>query len=93
MAQSLQRTTVSLPKTLLAGLDRLVQNGAAESRSQLIASAVEAELRRREREDINAEFAAMATDANYQAEVVQLMREFATTDREAWDGLAQEDAR
>ena len=49
MARSLQRTTISLPKGLLAGVDRLVHDGLAESRSQLIAAAVEAELRRRQR--------------------------------------------
>ena len=84
MARSLQRTTISLPKGLLAGVDRLVHDGLAESRSQLIAAAVEAELRRRQREEINAQFAAMASDAHYQAETAQLMREFPTADRETW---------
>jgi len=91
MPRSLQRTTISLPKGLLAGVDRLVHDGLAESRSQLIASAIEAELRRRGRELINAEFAAMASDADYKAEVAELMKEFATTDQEAWDALAQEE--
>ncbi len=93
MSHSLQRTTISLPKTLLAGVDRLVHDGLAANRSQLIAAAVEAELRRREREQINARFAAMASDADYQTEVAQLMREFATTDRECWEALSPQDAR
>ncbi len=84
MAHSLQRTTISLPKGLLAGVDRLVHDGLAVSGSQLIAAAVEAELRRRQREQINAQFAAMASGADYRAETAQLMREFSTTGRETW---------
>jgi metal-responsive CopG/Arc/MetJ family transcriptional regulator len=93
MAHTLQRTTISIPKALLAGVDRLVQDGLAENRSQLIASAIEAELRRREREHIYAQFAGIASDEDYRADAAQIMREFATADREAWDALAHEDAR
>ena len=46
--------------------------------------AVETELRRRERAAIDAEFALMATDPEYQAETAQIMRDFDGADRETW---------
>ena len=88
---SSQRTTISLPAELLAGVDRLVRHGLAQSRNQLIASAIEAELRRRERAAIDAEFASMATDVEYQSEIRRLMREFSSADRDTWQALAEED--
>jgi metal-responsive CopG/Arc/MetJ family transcriptional regulator len=92
-SRPLQRTTISLPTDLLASVDRLVRAGLAGSRSQLIAEALEAEVRRREREEIDSQFSAMAADSDYQAEAALLMREFASADLETWTRLPEEEHR
>jgi metal-responsive CopG/Arc/MetJ family transcriptional regulator len=84
----LQRTTVALPMELLGAVDRQIRAGSAANRNQFIALAVEAELQRRERAAIDAEFALMATDAEYQAEAAGIMSDFDASDRETWAGLA-----
>ena len=71
---TLQRTTVALPADLLGAVDRLVRNGSVANRNQFITLAVESELRRRERAAIDAEFAFMASDHEYQAEAASIMR-------------------
>jgi metal-responsive CopG/Arc/MetJ family transcriptional regulator len=87
----LQRTTVALPLELLGAVDRLIRAGSAANRNQFIALAVEAELERRERAAIDAEFALMAADAEYQAEAAGIRRDFDASDRETWAGLAPDD--
>jgi metal-responsive CopG/Arc/MetJ family transcriptional regulator len=89
---SLHRTTVALPGELLAAVDRLVHKGSAPNRNQFIALAVETELRRRERAAIDAEFALMAADPDYQAEAAQVMRDFDASDRETWENLVKAEA-
>ena len=84
----LHRTTVALPADLLAAVDRLIRTGAAANRNQFITLAVETELRRRERAAIDAEFARMAADPDYQAEAARIMRDFDASDRETWENLA-----
>jgi metal-responsive CopG/Arc/MetJ family transcriptional regulator len=84
----MQRTTVALPEDLLAAVDQLIRAGAAANRNQFIALAVETELRRRERDAIDAEFALMATDPDYRAEAARIMRDFDASDRETWEDLA-----
>lgn len=88
---SLHRTTVALPGKLLAAVDQLVQTGSAPNRNQFIALAVETELRRRERAAIDAEFARMAADPDYQVEAAQVMSDFDASDRESWENLAKAD--
>jgi metal-responsive CopG/Arc/MetJ family transcriptional regulator len=85
------RTTVALPGELLAAVDRLVRTGSVPNRNQFIALAVETELRRRERAAIDAEFALMAADPAYQSEAAQILHDFDTSDREAWENLAKAD--
>ena len=88
---NLQRTTVALPADLLGAVDRLVRTGSVANRNQFITLAIETELRRRERAAIDAEFALMASDPDYQAEAAQILRDFDASDREAWADLAQGD--
>lgn len=55
----------------------------AHSRSELLADAARLELARLERERIDAEFAAMATDPSYRREAVRLVAELDGVSREA----------
>ena len=89
MARALHRTTISLPEDLVAAVDVLVRAGSAANRNAFIASAVESEVRRRERAAIDAEFAEMSGDTEYQVETAQIMKEFDTADREMWEDVAQ----
>jgi len=83
----MQRTTVALPADLLGAVDQLIRDGSVANRNQFITLAVETELRRRERAAIDAEFALMASDPEYQAEAARIMRDFQTSDDESWSGL------
>ncbi|HLQ34374.1 MAG TPA: ribbon-helix-helix protein, CopG family [Chloroflexota bacterium] len=84
MPSGVTRTTLTLPTDLLKEADRVVRQGGARSRNELLAEALRRELAVRERAEIDAAFAAMADDADYQAEVEQLSREFARSDWEAF---------
>jgi metal-responsive CopG/Arc/MetJ family transcriptional regulator len=86
---NLHRTTIALPGDLLAAVDQLVHTGSAPNRNQFITLAVETELRRREHARIDAEFALMAADPDYQAEAARIMRDFDASDRETWENLAK----
>jgi metal-responsive CopG/Arc/MetJ family transcriptional regulator len=88
---SLHRTTVAMPGELLAAVDRLVRSGSTPNRNQFITLAVETELRRRELAAIDAEFALMADDPDYQTEAARIMRDFEAADRETWENLAKAD--
>ena len=72
----MQRTTVAIPADLLGAVDRLVRTGSVANRNQFITLAIETELHRRERAAIDAEFALMSADSDYQAEAARIMREF-----------------
>jgi metal-responsive CopG/Arc/MetJ family transcriptional regulator len=80
-----------MPGDLLAAVDRLVRAGSAPNRNQFITVAVETELRRRELAAIDAEFALMAADPDYQTETAGIMRDFEGADRETWENLAKAD--
>lgn len=56
MAAEMSRTTLNLPTELPREMDRVVQEGKARSRSELVAAAVRRELAVRERAAIEAEF-------------------------------------
>ena len=70
-------TTLALPLDLLAAVDKVVQEGRAGSRDELVRQ--RAELRR---SALDAEFRHMADDADYQKDVHQILGEFAQADRE-----------
>ncbi len=77
------RTTVALPTDLLEAADRVVRAGRARSRNDLLVTALRRELAAQERAAIDAAFADMARDADYQAEATAIAAEFAAADWEA----------
>ncbi len=78
------RTTLTLPIELLEATDRAVREGKARSRNEFVALALRRELTAQKRAEIDVAFAAMADDAEYQAEVIMMSNEFATADWEAF---------
>ena len=77
------RTTLALPADLLEAVDRLIEQGQARSRNDLIANALRHELATQERAILDAEFRQMET-AGYQREARQILAEFAQSDWKAW---------
>jgi Arc/MetJ-type ribon-helix-helix transcriptional regulator len=82
-----ESTTLALPADLVAAVDRLVQEGRARSREELIESALRRELAAMRRAALDAEFLPMADDADYQKEARQILAEFAQAD---WETLGEE---
>jgi metal-responsive CopG/Arc/MetJ family transcriptional regulator len=78
------RTTLALPAELLAEADRVVRSGGARSRNELVARAIVRELAAIERQVVDASFARMAKDVEYQREAEQIMAEFEQADYETW---------
>ncbi len=77
------RLTIDLPDHLVRQADAAVSDGAARSRNQLIARAVQNYLDQLEKARTDAEFARMAQDGPYQALALEISGEFERTDREA----------
>jgi metal-responsive CopG/Arc/MetJ family transcriptional regulator len=77
------RTTLTLPVQLLEATDRAVSEGKAKSRNEFVALAIRNQLALQKRAEIDASFAQMANDAEYQAEVEIINQEFAQSDWEA----------
>lgn len=75
---------VALPFQLLEATEKVVKAGKAKSRNELIARALRKELAAIKRAEIDAAFARMGNDAEYQAEALQIAEEFAQSDWEAW---------
>lgn len=71
------RTTLTIPLELLEATDRAVQQGKAKSRNEFVALALRRELAAQKRAEIDAAFAFMADDAEYQAKVGTIGNEFA----------------
>ena len=61
-----------------------MQAGKARSRNELVRVALERELAAQQRAAIDAAFAEMAQDPDYQAEAKTMISEFAIADWEAW---------
>ncbi|HVA90711.1 MAG TPA: CopG family transcriptional regulator [Chloroflexota bacterium] len=80
------RTTIALPASLLAAVDKAVADGAARSRNDLFTRAMHDLLAARERKIIDADFALMGTDEQYQAESTALERDF---DQASWEAFHQ----
>ena len=81
----LQTTTVRLPKGLYEEARSVVKKGSTEARSlnDFIVAAIKTYLKIYERKRIDAAFAGMAQDAEYQHEAKLLAKEFAYSDWEA----------
>jgi metal-responsive CopG/Arc/MetJ family transcriptional regulator len=84
------RTTISIPDDLLKQADRLVAEGCARNRNDLLVEALRQDIRRREREAIDAAFYAAMNDPELMAEEEQIMKEFEGADREAWAMIDEE---
>jgi metal-responsive CopG/Arc/MetJ family transcriptional regulator len=84
MNQKRVRTTLSLPAELIEATDRLVKEGKAKSRNQLVSQALRRELLAIERAEIDAALAEMAQDPDYQREVLKMETEFASA---SWEAL------
>ena len=80
-------TTVALPSDLLAAVDKVVQEGRAGSRDELVESALRRQLAELRRSALDAEFQHMADDADYQRDVHQILGEFAQAE---WNPLDEE---
>jgi metal-responsive CopG/Arc/MetJ family transcriptional regulator len=79
-----RKMTVYLPCDLATQLDLLTRQGRARTKNELVVVALRHMIDRLNRETIDAEFALMETDADYQAEAVQIEREFASANWEAF---------
>ena len=77
-------TTLALPLDLLAAVDKVVQEGRARSRDELVEGALRRELAALRRSTVDAEFRHMADDVEYQRDVHQILGEFAQADWETF---------
>lgn len=76
------RTTITIPDSLAEQVDRLVTTGITKSRNQFIVEALEAKVREIKDIQLDAEFASMANDPDYQQETLSIEQEFALSDAE-----------
>ena len=83
MSTRMVRTTLTLPADLLEAAERAVREGKARSRNESVAAALRRELAAQERAAIDAAFAAMADDTEYQAEALAIEAEFVAACEEA----------
>lgn len=79
------RTTLALPIELLEAADRAVRKGKAKSRNEFVAQALRRELAAQKRAEIDAAFASMADDIEYQTEAAMISNEFVKADWEAFE--------
>ena len=86
MPETTVRTTVALPQQLLDAVDQAVREGKAKSRNELLATAVRHELAALERNAIDAAFADMAHDLDYQEEARRITDDFTRAD---WSAFRQ----
>lgn len=81
--RALRRTTIAVPEELLALADRAVREGRARSRAELLARALRREFAAQRRAAVDAAFARMADDPEYQAGALRVAEEYAIADWEA----------
>ncbi len=77
-------TTLVLPAELLKAADQAIEAGKADNLDELVTNALKHELAALRKTTIDAEFALMANDTEYQEEARQIMVEFAQADSEAF---------
>lgn len=77
------RTTITIPDSLANQVDQLVTTGETKSRNQFIIEALEDKVRQIRDIQLDAEFAEMATDTEYQQEALEIEQKFAIADYEA----------
>jgi metal-responsive CopG/Arc/MetJ family transcriptional regulator len=87
-----RRITMDLDEQLLTAVDAAAAE-SKRSRNQFLMDAVERLLRETERGRIDAAFARMAEDAEYQAELQQIERELSPSSDAAWRRLDHAEQR
>ncbi len=83
MPQTRTRTTVAIPPDLLEAVDQAVSEGLVRSRNEFLTIALRNQLARYRRAAIDAAFAEMADDPDYQREALEVSEAFEAADREA----------
>ncbi len=81
--------TLTLPGELLDAVDMAIKEGRAKSRDELTATALWRELAMLERTAIDADFAQMSQDQDYQEEALLISAEFSRSD---WEALKQSES-
>jgi metal-responsive CopG/Arc/MetJ family transcriptional regulator len=81
-----RRITVDLDEQLLTALDAAAAEGN-RSRNQFLIDSVERVLREIERQRVDAAFARMAQDPEYQAELLQIEQELSSASDAVWRQL------
>lgn len=84
------RLTLYVPTRLVEAADQRVKQGKAKNRNDFIVMALRRELKALEEADIDADFAEMADDEEYQAEADVLEKEFAQASWEAFQSAEAE---
>lgn len=84
MSNSTIQITLTLLIQLVQTVDSVISQGKAKNRNDFIVRAIHNELAAIKRAEIDAEFAEMGNDTEYQAEVKIINREFAHADWEAF---------
>jgi metal-responsive CopG/Arc/MetJ family transcriptional regulator len=82
------RTTVAVAADLLEAVDAVVQKGKADSRNEFLEIALRNELAARRRAEIDAEFAQMAVDQDYQREALKIAKESKEFEAADWEALS-----
>jgi hypothetical protein len=80
-----QNTTVRLPRHVYERAKVVVVQSQAASFNEFVVQAIEEKVRRLTEAEIDAAFAQMAHDTNYQSSSIALSREFEKSDWEAFD--------
>jgi Arc/MetJ-type ribon-helix-helix transcriptional regulator len=88
MSEPTVRATVTLPTSVVASADALVKAGRVRSRSDLVVRALRRELEAMQREQLDAQFAGMAADEEFQREAQTIAAEFSASD---WEALPDEE--
>jgi hypothetical protein len=87
-ARKYQTTTVRLPKHVFEQAKRIAVRYEASSFNEFVIQAIEEKVRRLSEAAIDASFAQMATDPDYQRDATATAREFETSD---WEALQSSD--
>jgi hypothetical protein len=80
-----QNTTVRLPRHVYERAKTVVLQSQASSFNEFVVQAIEEKVRRLSEAEIDAAFAQMAHDTDYQRTSIALAREFAKSDWEAFE--------
>jgi hypothetical protein len=82
-----QNTTVRLPRQVYERAKTVVVRSQASSFNDFVVQAIEEKVRRLTEAEIDAAFAQMAHDADYQRASVELARQFENSDWEAFGSI------